>query len=194
MKTLVIYKSKTGFTKRYAEWIGEELSCEVVNINDLGKVSFKDVDLIIYGASIHAGKINGIKKIKKLAEEKKCRLVVFATGASPAEMHDEIAKKCRLVVFATGASPAEMHDEIAKIWKGNDIDDKTPHFYMQSGLCYEKMDLFGKLMIKLYAKMMKNKKDKTQSEADMTDAIQKSYDISSREFIKPLVEHVRKNS
>ena len=172
MKTLVIYKSKTGFTKRYAEWIGEELSCEVVNINDLGKVSFKDVDLIIYGASIHAGKINGIKKIKKLAEE----------------------KKCRLVVFATGASPAEMHDEIAKIWKGNDIDDKTPHFYMQSGLRYEKMDLFGKLMIKLYAKMMKNKKDKTQSEADMTDAIQKSYDISSREFIKPLVEHVRKNS
>lgn len=172
MKTLVIYRSKTGFTKRYAEWIGEELSCEVVDFNYSGKVSFKDVNLIIYGAYIHAGKINGIKKIKKLAEE----------------------KKCRLVVFATGASPAEMHDEIANMWKGNEIDDKTPHFYMQSGLCYEKMDLFSKLMMKLFAKMMKNKKDRTQSEAGMADAIQKSYDASSREFIKPLVEYVRKNS
>ncbi len=26
MKTIVVYKSKTGFTKKYAEWISEELS------------------------------------------------------------------------------------------------------------------------------------------------------------------------
>ena len=30
MKIIVIYKSKTGFTKRYAEWIAEELKCDIV--------------------------------------------------------------------------------------------------------------------------------------------------------------------
>lgn len=28
MKILVTYKSKTGFTKKYAKWIAEELNCE----------------------------------------------------------------------------------------------------------------------------------------------------------------------
>ncbi|GEA31640.1 flavodoxin [Clostridium beijerinckii] len=28
MKTVVIYKSKTGFTKKYAKWIAEELSAD----------------------------------------------------------------------------------------------------------------------------------------------------------------------
>ncbi len=172
MKTLVIYKSKTGFTKKYAEWIGEELSCEVVDVNDSGKVSFKDFDLIIYGEFINAGKLSGIKKIKSLSEE----------------------GKCKLVVFATGASPAELHDYIEDMWRGNNIDDKTPHFYMQAGICYEKMDLFTRLIMKLFAKMMKKKKDKNQTETGKADALQNSFDISSREFIKPLVEYVGGNS
>ncbi len=29
MKTIVVYKSKYGYTKRYAEWIAEELSCDI---------------------------------------------------------------------------------------------------------------------------------------------------------------------
>lgn len=31
MKTVVIYQSKTGFTKKYAEWISEELSADIFN-------------------------------------------------------------------------------------------------------------------------------------------------------------------
>lgn len=30
-KTVVIYKSKHGSTKKYAEWIGEELECPVLS-------------------------------------------------------------------------------------------------------------------------------------------------------------------
>ncbi len=30
MRTLVIYNSQTGFTRRYAEWIVEELKCDIM--------------------------------------------------------------------------------------------------------------------------------------------------------------------
>lgn len=29
MKTIIIYKSKSGYTKKYALWIAEELICDI---------------------------------------------------------------------------------------------------------------------------------------------------------------------
>ncbi len=170
MKTLVVYKSKTGFTKRYAQWISQELSCPAMDYKDLSKNSLNDIDLLIYGSRIHAGNFNGIKKIKKLAEE----------------------NKCKLVVFATGASPAELNEQIDQIWENNKIDSSIPHFYMQSGLCYEKMGPVDKLMMKIFVRALKSKKEKTQTDSDMINAVSKSYDLSSKDSIKPLVEYVKK--
>lgn len=34
-KTVVIYKSKTGFAKKYAQWISEELHCDLMENNGL---------------------------------------------------------------------------------------------------------------------------------------------------------------
>lgn len=35
MKTIVIYKSKTGFVRKYAEWISEELSADIYDVSDV---------------------------------------------------------------------------------------------------------------------------------------------------------------
>ena len=37
MKTLVIYTSQTGFTKRYAEWISEEINADIYDLKDVKK-------------------------------------------------------------------------------------------------------------------------------------------------------------
>ena len=34
MKTIVIYNSQTGFTKRYAEWIAEEAGADCLALSD----------------------------------------------------------------------------------------------------------------------------------------------------------------
>ncbi len=77
MKILVTYKSKTGFTKKYAKWIAEELNCET---KDIKNVSSKDVakyDLVIHGGWIFGGVISGCKKIKSFAPK---QLIVFGVG------------------------------------------------------------------------------------------------------------------
>ena len=35
MKTLVIYTSQTGFTKRYAKWIAERMDADLFDVNDV---------------------------------------------------------------------------------------------------------------------------------------------------------------
>ena len=51
MKKLVVFKSSTGFTKKYAEWIAEELKCEAKSIKEISKKENKTEQDIFYGKS-----------------------------------------------------------------------------------------------------------------------------------------------
>ena len=46
MKTLVIYKSKYGSTKQYAEWIAEELDCEAVDAKSVKPLDLEKYDIV----------------------------------------------------------------------------------------------------------------------------------------------------
>lgn len=171
MKTIVIYKSRTGFTKQYAEWIADELKCDIADYKDINKINLDNFELVIYGGRVHAGKIDSLAKVKEIFKNRKCNLIVFATGATP-----------------NAAS-----DEIEKTMKNNFSDDSIPHFYMQSGLCYEKMGFIDKTIMKMLVKMLSSKENKTDIEKGALAAISKSNDISDRSYIIPLVEFVKKN-
>lgn len=169
MKIVVIYKSRTGFTKQYAKWICDELQCEMVDYSDIGKLNLNEFDIVIYGGRVHAGKIDSLSKMREHLED----------------------KKCKLIVFATGATPNEAIEEIEKITKNNFNDNSIPHFYMQSGLCYEKMGHFDKAIMKMLSKMLESKESKSDTENGVATAISKSHDISSKDYCMPLVEYVK---
>ena len=64
-KIALIYKSKYGSTKKYANWLKEKLKCDIYEGN---KVKIKELlkyDTIIYGGGIYMGKLNGFDLIKK---------------------------------------------------------------------------------------------------------------------------------
>ena len=88
MKVLVIYSSKTGFTKRYAERIADDTNAMLLPVKEAKSKSdefFNEYDAIIYGGWIMAGRVDGadwfFEKAKKLNNKK---LVLFACGATPA--------------------------------------------------------------------------------------------------------------
>lgn len=173
MKLLVIYKSKTGFTKKYAKWISKELTCPDVSYEDLKSVILSDYDIIIFGSRIHAGRVDGLSKFKKQLSERDNK---------------------KLVVFATGATPANALEVIGKIWKSSfptEEELKTPHFYMQAGLIYEKMGAGDRFIMKTLAKFLSSKNNKNSVENGCEQAIRNSYDISSIEYIDPLINYIR---
>ena len=101
------------------------------------------------------------------------------------------------IVFATGAMPAIAKETIQQAWIYNLTSEelgRIPHFYMPGGLCYEKMPLPDKIMMKAFAAVMKgklkNKKDKTEEDREFERLISTSYDLSSKEYINPLVDLV----
>lgn len=79
MKSIVIYKSSTGFTKQYAEWIAEEMGIKAVDINKVSTINISDYESVIFGGWIMASNISGLDKIKQLKPKK---LIVFAVGSS----------------------------------------------------------------------------------------------------------------
>ena len=82
-KAIVIYTSKRGSTKQYAEWIAEDLGCEALPLAD---PRVKDLNLYEYSCIIYGGWIRGSgivdfdKFAKLLDDELMKRLIVFGVG------------------------------------------------------------------------------------------------------------------
>lgn len=169
---LIVYKSSTGFTQKYAQLAGKETGGRVVEYRKATAELMSEYDTVVFGSRAYAGRIDGYQKAKEMFQK---------SGAG------------QLVVFVTGATPNTEEQVIKDFWKQNLTDDelqKIPHFYMQSGLCYEKMSFADKLMMKGLCAMLKKKKDKSQEEQMMERMIAGSYDISSEEYVRPLISYL----
>ena len=169
MKTIVIYNSRTGFTKQYAQWIAQELQCDCVSLQRINEIALSEFDTIIFGSWCHAGRI---KKLNWVFEELK-----------------KDANK-NYVVFAVGASPMNSPDVEKTMEQNIPKNSIVKGFYLQGGLNYEKMNLSSRAMMKLFSSMLKKKKDATESEKKMAEMVSRSYDISDKRFIVPLLRYV----
>lgn len=65
-------------------------------------------------------------------------------------------------------------------------------FYLPGGFNYEQMSSVSRMMIKVFLKTLRAKKDKTKEEKVMVEMISRSYDISDRKYIEPILEWLRR--
>lgn len=173
MKTVIIYKSKTGFTKKYAQWIAEALSADVFEVSKANIDMIKQYDNIIYGGSLYAVGITGLKFITKNFDKlKDKKLIVFATGASPSSQRviDEVVSK-------------NFTSEQQKYIK---------FFYLRGGFDYKKLKFFDKFLMNLLKLKIKSKsKDKlTKDEIGMLAIYDRPTDFSSKKNIDVIVNYM----
>ncbi|HIS01932.1 MAG TPA: flavodoxin [Candidatus Excrementavichristensenella intestinipullorum] len=169
MKTAVIYNSQTGFTKRYAEWIAEARGADCFELSEAKKNDLSVYGAIVFGSWVCAG---GIKKLS------------WFKG----NMHKWAGRK--LIVFCVGGSPLD-NPEIEAALKKNFNDSEQSRvdvFYCPGGFNYEKMPVSSRLMMKIFIKVLKSKKDKTAEDEEMIKTISSSYDISDRKYINPILK------
>lgn len=172
MKTIVIYQSKTGFTKKYADWIAQELACEAIPLEECRPGRVQEYDRVIYGGAIMAGQVKSWNKIKKNVELRGKHLVLFGVGATARDAKEVIE----------GMRQANLTEEEQK-----DI----PFFYMEGGIDYGHMGFMAKNMLRMMYKSLKKKTDRTPEEEGMMNALAASNDRSKREYIIPLIDAVR---
>ena len=64
MKTIVIYNSQTGFTKRYAQWIAEATGADCLELPAAKKKNISAYEAIIFGGWACAGSISKLGWLK----------------------------------------------------------------------------------------------------------------------------------
>ena len=64
-------------------------------------------------------------------------------------------------------------------------------FYIPAGLNYEKMGFLDKTMMKIASIILEKKKDKSKEDIGMQNSIKRSYDISNKSRIQPLVDYIK---
>lgn len=172
MKTIVIYNSQTGFTKRYAEWIADETGADCFELSAAKKKDLAAYETIIFGGWACAGSISKISWFKKNI--------------------DKWAGK-KLLAFCVGGSPIDNPEiDIALKRNFNESEQKkVKMFYCPGGFNYEKMSAPSKLMMKMFVKTLKAKKDKTDAEQIMVKMISSSYDISDKKYIEPILQYLK---
>lgn len=172
---VVIYQSKYGATKKYAEWLAEELSCDLVETKKAIIVQIEKYDVVILGGGIYATGIAGISFLKK---------------------HYERLKNKKIIVFAVGASP---YDEKAmSVLKERNFNVEFSHipcFYCRGAWNEESMSWKDRTLCNLLKKAVAKKDPATYEpwENALMQAIGSNFDWTDKEHIKQIVEYVRMN-
>lgn len=167
MKTIVVYRSKYGYTKKYAEWLAESLGCDIKE-----NASFADIagyDAVICGGGIYAGRINGAKLITK-------------------NMSRLSGKK--LVLFAVGSSVGRP-EELEAFWKKTleeTVREKIPHFYLRGGFDYGRLGSVDRLMMNMLKKMLLGKDILTEDDKGLLAAYEIPIDFTEKKNLDDIIK------
>ena len=144
--TAIVYTSNTGYTRQYAELLGEKTGLPVYSLEDAGK-TLPEQSSIVYLGWLMAGNVQGYAKAAK----------AFSVEAV-----------CGVGMGATGS---QMQD----LQKANAIPDGLPVFTLQGGFDLKRLRGIYKLMMTVMAKTagkgLARKENRTPDEDAMLDLL-----------------------
>ncbi len=169
MKTIVLFRSKSGFTRKYAIMLAEKLQCDCFDLVDISREALHRYDRIIYGGGLYISGINGIKLFKKhLLHLKDKQIILFATGATPgrnAEIEDVVQKNLTV-----------------------EQQQRIPFFYLRGGYDFSKLSWIDKILMILLKLKLRLKRNLTPDERGLLNAYEKPVDFVREENLDPLMK------
>lgn len=174
-KIVVIYESKYGYTKRYAKWIADALSCPVFERKQFRSRNFSQYEVIIYGGGLYAGGVSGIKTLSQ---------------------NWHILSRKRVILFTCGLADPDKPDNISSIRKSlakvlsKEMLEHIRFFHLRGGIEYSRLNFVHRTMMAMLRKMLLKKDSSELSEEDkqLLATYGKCVDFTDRESIHQLVE------
>ena len=164
----VVYKSKHGTTKQYAEWIAEETGADLFNVDQCKGSDLSDYDTIVFGGCIHAGGIQGIEFLRKNMGTF-CVKDVFAFAVGLNVDGIEARQQCREINFVK---------ELEEI----------PCYFLRGAYDPSVVKGMDKVIMGVVKKMIPD------SNRELKDAIENGANYVDREEIKYLVAELKKEA
>lgn len=174
MNIIVVYKTKYGSTKKYADWIGEELNCRVADAKDITIDELEKYDAIVYGGGLYAEVINGVilitKNIDKLKNKK---IAVYTTGITPLDCRDYYDKYV-----------------VEKNFK-NGLPEEIKIFNFTGKMVLDELSVVHRTALKSLKKIMLAKKNPSPMEKLLVELCDANGDFSDRSQIYDLIEYIK---
>ena len=155
----IVYTSNTGYTKRYAEILGQKLDLRVYSSEE-AKKTLEPGAPVIYLGWLMAGKVKGYKKANRQYE----------------------------VLAVCGVGLSENSQFQNKMRKENGIPEEIPVFLLQGGMDHAKLKGIHKFAIKMLIKMIGSKKGATEDENKMLELLQKGGDFVSEDNLAEVIK------
>ena len=173
-KQLIIYGSRYGSARRYAERLAEMTGLEAVEykaVKDLG-----DYDRIVYLGSLYAGGVTGLKQtVGKMSPQQE--LTVSTVGlADPTDA----ANVAHIRQSIKGQIPAHFYDE-------------SRLFHLRGAIDYTKLNLKYRLMMSLLAKKVAKLSEEQQNAETraMLETYGKQVDFVDFSSLQPIVDKIK---
>lgn len=169
MKTLIIYKSNTGFTKQYAEFIKERIAdAKLIDIRHLKKNDIKESDFIFYGGPLRNNVILGLNKFLK---------------------HHKLFENKDIFIFGVGIQPVD-NDKRENVINANGLSFYHVRLYLfTGGMDFTKMSKFKKKIFKFGIEQAASKGElpngATAAQAEMM--LERRIDMVSRSQIDKMM-------
>ena len=174
MNAIVLYKSKYGSTKAYAEWIAEELGCSAKDAKGVKVDYLLGYDTIIYGGGLYAENIAGASLITKNIEKlKDKKLIIYTTGITPLDVREYYD-----------------HEVLDKIIKP-EIRQYIKVYNFMGKMILDELTAPHRTALKMLKKIMSAKENPTDLEKMLIELCDADGDFTDRSAIKDLVEYAR---
>lgn len=158
---VIVYESKTGFTKRYAEMLAAKTKLKVFRVQELAQVDPNE-ELIFLGW-MKVGKIQGLTKARK---HKVVAVCGSGTGA--------IAEPSPEVVIAR-----------------NKIEGMPFFYLRGGCFPLRDIKGMDKFMLSLFVKMLKGRKDRDDKTKESISIIENGFDGVKEEYLEPVLEWLK---
>ncbi|MDF2655477.1 MAG: flavodoxin [Bacillota bacterium] len=172
-KTAVVYRSKSGFTEKYAKWIASAVDGDLIEAKGMRAEDLVKYSTIVYGGGLYAVGINGLSLITSHLEElRNKKLIVFGVCASP----------CR----------PEIVEEVKNKNLTAAQQDVVEFYLLRGGFDKNKLTFGDRILMQILKLSLKKKKDLTPDERGMLNAYELPVDFTSEKQIDPIVESILK--
>lgn len=173
-KTAVVYKSKYGSTKKYAEWIAKELEAELYDVDEVCVQDVMACDTVILGGGLYASGILGSSFITKNYENLKDK---------------------KLVVFTVGLANPKLTDYGHIIEKNfsSEIRSVLRIFHFRGAIDYKSIGLKHKTMMSLLVKKVSriDERERDDEMNQLIDTYGKTVDFTDESSITELVSYCK---